>query len=83
MQSCVVYTRIAGGNVAAAVVSASMSNLLGVFLTPALVAPLMAADAGVDAGAVVRIVLQLFVPFVLGQLLRPLVGGWWRATRRV
>lgn len=75
VQSCVVYTRIAGGNVAGAVVSASLSNLIGVFLTPALVALLMAADATVDAGSVVRIVLQLFVPFVLGQLLRPVVGG--------
>ena len=76
VQSCIVYTRIAGGNVAGAVVSASMSNLLGVFLTPALVALLMSADASVDAGSIVRIVLQLFVPFVLGQLLRPLVGGF-------
>jgi sodium/bile acid cotransporter 7 len=74
VQSCVVYTRIAGGNVAGAVVSASMSNLIGVFLTPALVALLMAGDARVDAGAIVRIVLQLFAPFVLGQLLRPLIG---------
>jgi sodium/bile acid cotransporter 7 len=76
VQSCIVYTRIAGGNVAGAVVSASMSNLLGVFLTPALVALLMTSDARIDAGSIIRIVLQLFVPFVLGQLLRPLVGGF-------
>jgi sodium/bile acid cotransporter 7 len=76
VQSCIVYTRIAGGNVAGAVVSASMSNLVGVFLTPVLVAVLMSADATVDAGSVVRIVLQLFAPFVLGQLLRPLVGSF-------
>ncbi|VXC35439.1 bile acid:sodium symporter family protein [Aeromicrobium sp. 9AM] len=74
VQSCVVYTRMARGNVAGAVVSASLSNLIGVFLTPALVALLMTSDAHVDAGAVVRIVLQLFVPFVLGQLLRPFIG---------
>ncbi len=74
VQSCIVYTRIAGGNVAGAVVSASMSNLLGVFLTPALVALLMASDARIDAGSIIRIVLQLFVPFVLGQALRPVIG---------
>lgn len=74
VQSCVVYTRIAGGNVAGAVVSASTSNLLGVFLTPLLVALLMATDASVDAGSITRIVLQLFAPFVLGQLLRPWIG---------
>ncbi len=76
VQASVVYTRIAGGNVAAAVVGASLSSLLGVFLTPALVAALMTTDAGVDTGSVVRIVLQLFVPFVLGQLVRPVVGRW-------
>lgn len=75
VQSSVVYTRIAGGNVAGAVVSASLSNLVGVFLTPLLVALLMSADASVDAGSVVRVVLQLFVPFVLGQALRPWIGG--------
>lgn len=75
VQSCVVYTRIAGGNVAGAVVAASLSSMLGVLITPALVAVLMTADARVDAGSVVRIVLQLLVPFVLGQLLRPLIGG--------
>jgi sodium/bile acid cotransporter 7 len=62
--------------VAGAVVAASVSSLLGVFLTPVLVASLMSSDARVDTGAVVRIVLQLFAPFVLGQLLRPLIGGF-------
>ncbi len=76
VQSSVVYTRIARGNVAGSVVSASLSNLLGVFLTPALVALLMTADAHVDSSSVLWIVLQLFVPFVAGQLLRPLVGRW-------
>lgn len=76
VQSCVVFTRIAGGNVAGAVVNASLSNLIGVFLTPALVALLMASDASVDGGSIVRIFLQILAPFVLGQLLRPLVGGF-------
>jgi sodium/bile acid cotransporter 7 len=76
VQGCVVYTRIARGNVAAAVVSASTSNLLGVLLTPVLVALLMGGEARVDAGSVLRIVLQLLAPFVLGQLLRPVVGAW-------
>ena len=76
VQSNVVYTRIAGGNVPAAVVSASLSSLIGVFLTPALVALLMAGEAIIDANSVVRIVLQLFVPFVVGQLLRPVLGEW-------
>jgi len=76
VQTNVVLTRIAGGNVPAAVVSASLSSLIGVFLTPALVALLMAADATINGNSVLRIVLQLFVPFVAGQLLRPALGGF-------
>ena len=41
VQSSIAFTAIARGNVAAAVVSASFSNLLGIVLTPLLVALLM------------------------------------------
>ena len=80
VQSSVAFTSIARGNVAGAVVSASMSNLLGVFLTPFLVATLMrgTGDVHVDASSIVKIVLQLFVPFVVGQLARPAIGAWVR-----
>ena len=76
VQSNVVYTRMAGGDVAGAVVAASLSNVIGVFLTPALVALTLSASARVDAHSVTRIVLQLLAPFVLGQVLRPAIGGW-------
>lgn len=80
VQSSVAFTSIARGNVAGAVVSASMSNLLGVFLTPLLVASLMrgTGDVHVDGSSIVKIVLQLFVPFVAGQLARPVIGIWVR-----
>jgi sodium/bile acid cotransporter 7 len=76
VQSNVVFTRIAGGDTAAAVVAASLSNLIGVFLTPALVAVLMSGKAEVDANAVVRIVLQLLAPFLLGQAVRRWLVRW-------
>ena len=76
VQSSVAFTSIAGGNVAGAVVSASLSNMLGVFVTPALVALMMSAGAQVDAGSVLRIVMLLLAPFVAGQLSRPLIGRW-------
>lgn len=78
VQSSVAFTSIARGNVAGAVVAASLSNLLGVFLTPLLVALLMreSGDAQIDASAMGKIVLQLFLPFVAGQLTRPLIGRW-------
>jgi len=76
VQSNVVFTRMAGGDTAAAVVAASLSNLLGVFVTPALVALLLATNAEVDARAFLRIVVQFLLPFVVGQLVRPWLGGW-------
>ncbi|MBF6137129.1 bile acid:sodium symporter [Nocardia otitidiscaviarum] len=78
VQSSIAFTSIARGNVAGAIVSATLSNLLGVFLTPALVILLMntTGQAEVDPGAIVDIVLQLLVPFIAGQLLRPKISGW-------
>ena len=78
VQSSIAFTAIARGNVAAAVCSASFSNLLGILVTPALVALLMhtSGSAGMSIQSVESIVLQLLVPFVAGHLLRPLIGAW-------
>lgn len=79
VQSSVAATSLAGGNTAAAVVSASASNLLSVVLTPLLIALLMggAIEGGLNAGTAARgIVFQLLVPFVLGQLSRPVTAAF-------
>ena len=72
VQSSINFTSIARGNVAEAIVSASFSNLIGVVITPLLVIALMGATGGlhIKASAITDIVLQLLVPFVLGQLSR-------------
>lgn len=76
VQSSIAFTSIAKGNVPGAIVSASVSNLLGVFLTPLLVVWLMTTDTGVhvDASSITKIMLQILLPFVVGQLLRPWVA---------
>jgi len=78
VQSSIAFTAIARGNVAAAVCSASFSNLLGILITPALVALLMqtSGSGGMSIESIEAIVLQLLVPFVAGHLLRPLIGAW-------
>lgn len=79
VQSSIAFTAIARGNVAAAVVSASFSNLLGIVATPLLVAMLMQRSGDgslISIGAVEGIVLQLLLPFVIGHLLRPWIGGF-------
>lgn len=75
VQSSIAFTSIARGNVPAAVCSASASNLIGIALTPLLVALLMDGTGGGVSGAEVRtIALQLLLPFVLGHLSRPLTA---------
>src|SRR4051812_10741197 len=76
IQSSIGFTSIARGNVAAAVASASASNLLGVALTPLLVGLTMHAQGAASFGAVQAIVLQLLLPFLAGQLLRRWIGAW-------
>lgn len=77
VQSSIAFTAIARGNVAAAVCAASFSNLAGIFLTPALVALLMGGTTGgFSWTSVETIVLQLLLPFVVGHLLRPWIGGF-------
>ena len=72
VQSSIAYTSIARGNVAGAVAAAAFSNLLGVFLTPLLVALILEAQgAEVSLSGIVRIFVLLFLPFLIGHALRP------------
>lgn len=77
VQSSIAFTSIAGGNIPAAICSASVSSLLGVFLTPLLVGLLMSAHGGdISLDSFESIIMQLLVPFITGQLLRPFIGAW-------
>jgi solute carrier family 10 (sodium/bile acid cotransporter), member 7 len=79
VQSSIALTSMAKGNVPAAVCSASASSLLGIFITPALVSVFLSgaeASSGSPWHTVGNIVLQLLVPFIAGQLLRPVIGKW-------
>jgi sodium/bile acid cotransporter 7 len=75
IQSSVALVASARGNVAAALCSASASNMLGVVLTPLLVALLMNAQGvTISAGAIQGVFLQLLAPFIVGQIVHPWLG---------
>jgi solute carrier family 10 (sodium/bile acid cotransporter), member 7 len=78
VQSAISYSSMAGGNIAASVVGAAVSNLAGIVLTPALVALAIGATSGVSFGneTIVRIATLLLLPFSLGQLTQGLLGAW-------
>ena len=77
VQSSIAFTSIARGNVPGALCSASLSNMLGVILTPILVSQLLpAASGGFSIHALEDIATQILLPFVVGQALRPWIGAW-------
>jgi solute carrier family 10 (sodium/bile acid cotransporter), member 7 len=77
IQSSLAFTSIAGGNVPAAMCSATLSSLIGTVTTPLLVATLVSARGGAPTGDAIReIGFLLVAPFLAGQLLRPWIGGF-------
>ncbi len=74
VQSSIAFTSVAQGNVAAAVCSASFSNIIGMLITPLLVAYFILGQSTHSfdpTSSILQITLLLLVPFILGQLLRP------------
>ena len=78
VQSAIAFTSLARGNIPAAICSAAASSLIGIFLTPLLVLLLMGVEgeAGSTLDSIGKIVLQLLVPFVAGQIARRWIGAW-------
>lgn len=85
VQSSIAFTSIARGNVPGAIVSASASNMLGVVLTPLLVVLLMTTEGGVtiDATSVLKILGQILLPFIVGQIARPWVGPFFTRHAKI
>lgn len=76
IQASIAFTSVAGGNVPAALCSASASNLIGTVLAPLIAGMLLASSVPLSAHSILAIVLQLLVPFLAGQLARPLIGAF-------
>lgn len=79
VQSAIAFTSVARGNVPAAVCSASASSIIGTVLTPLLLNVFlqntMVATASI-LDTIAKICVQLLLPFIAGQLLRPWIGRW-------
>ncbi|MFE1287881.1 bile acid:sodium symporter family protein [Streptomyces sp. NPDC058751] len=84
VQSSIAFTSIARGNVPAAICAGSFSSLAGIVVTPLLAALLLGGSGGgFSTDSLVRIVLQLLVPFTAGQLLRPWIGSFVTRHKKV
>lgn len=83
VSSSVALTAAARGNVPAAVFNATLSSLLGVLLTPLWVGLVLKTSG--QALPLGKVLLDLFLwlvlPLAVGQLSRPVIGGWIAAHK--
>jgi sodium/bile acid cotransporter 7 len=84
VQSSIAFTSIARGNVPAALCSASLSNLVGVALTPVLTALLLptSASGGFSPHALESIAMQILLPLRRARWRGRSSATGWHATRR-
>jgi len=84
VQSSIALTSMARGNVAAAICSASMSNIAGIVLAPLLFGAMSHLHGGgINVAAIGQVATQLLVPFCAGHLSRPWLGAWAERNRPV
>ena len=84
VQSSIAFTSIAKGNVAAAICAATASNLLGIVITPILVAALLNLHGSASPLEQIEgIVLQLLVPFIAGQIASRWLRPWAMQNARL
>lgn len=78
VSSSVAMTAAARGNVPVAVFNATLSSLIGIFLTPLWIGLVIGTSGGsLPLGKVILdLVLWLLLPLVVGQLARPILGDW-------
>jgi sodium/bile acid cotransporter 7 len=78
VSSSVAMTAVAGGNVSAAICSATLSTLIGLVLTPLWVSFFLHARTSGPplGGALQAVFLNLLLPFAAGQASRPLISAF-------
>ena len=77
VSSSVALTAAANGNVAGALFNATLSSVLGVFLTPLWIAVVVTTTGASQAlgPVILDLVIWLILPLIAGQLCRPLLAG--------
>ncbi|UYQ91368.1 bile acid:sodium symporter [Chitinophaga horti] len=78
VSSSVVMVSIAGGNIPAAIFNASISSLMGIFLTPVIMTLITSTSSGdMELGPIMgKLCLQVLLPVILGLLLNKRFGAF-------
>ena len=73
---CVVLTKTAGGNDAAAIFNAAFGNLLGIFVTPLSILLLVGDESSLAlTDVLLKLTLKILVPLAVGQCVQYFVPG--------
>lgn len=86
VQSAIAFTSLARGNIPAAICSAAASSLIGIFITPLLVIWMLGAEGDQTTHtleAIQKIVVQLLLPFIAGQIARRWIASWMSRNRNL
>jgi sodium/bile acid cotransporter 7 len=78
VSTSVVMISIARGNISAAIFNASISSILGIFITPLWMSSILGkSQAGFDMGhTILHLCLQVLLPVFIGLLLHSRLGKW-------
>lgn len=79
VSSSVVMVSIAKGNIPSAIFNASISALVGVFITPVWVGLIVSSASGQMgdlSSVIIKLVVQVLVPVAVGMLLNRHLGAW-------
>lgn len=84
VSSSVVMVSIAGGNIPGAIFNASISALIGVFITPIWMGIFIASGSGnIDLSSIIlKLMLQVLFPVVLGLMLHSKLGAFAERHRK-
>jgi solute carrier family 10 (sodium/bile acid cotransporter), member 7 len=84
VSSAVVMVSIAGGNIPAAIFNASLSMLIGVFITPLFMGIYMGASTGSFdlVPVIIKLLIQVLLPVILGIILNSKWGAFAEKNRK-
>ncbi len=84
VSSSVVMVSIAGGNLPAAIFNASISSIIGIFITPIWMSGMIdKANADFEIGhTILQLCLEVLLPVILGLALHHLLGKWASRYKR-
>lgn len=86
ISSCVTFTQLSGGNVAASMFNAAAGNMASIAITPALLYLMLGGKADHDGlnvlATIQSLTIQVVAPFAIGQVFHFILGGRPAAWRK-